>query len=82
MGLLQQWPRHAARHAVRPDHARLVLNEEGSIGAETLVAANDKLYGFWNRPEDKMGSPWNADKQSGIDGTDLGKCRAVLYPPV
>ena len=57
-------------------------NEEGSIGAATLVAANDKLYGFWYRPEDKMGSPWNADKQSGIDGADLGKCRAVLYPPV
>lgn len=56
--------------------------EEGSIGAATLVAANDKLYGFWYRPEDKMGSPWNADKQSGIDGADLGKCRAVLYPPV
>jgi len=52
--------------------------EEGSIGAETLVAADETLYGFWYRPEDKMGSPWNADKQSGIDGTDLGKCRAVL----
>ncbi len=57
-------------------------NEEGSIGTATLVAANDKLYGFWYRPEDKMVSPWNADKQSGIDGADMGKCRAVLYPPV
>lgn len=56
-------------------------NEEGSIGTAGLVAANDKLYGFWYRPEDKMGSPCNADKQSGIDGADLGKCRAVLYPP-
>ena len=55
-------------------------NEEGSIGAATLVAANDKLYGFWYRPEDQMGSPWNADKQSGLDGADLGKCRAILYP--
>ena len=55
-------------------------NEEGSIGSATLVAAKDKLYGFWYRPEDKMGSPWNADKQSGLSGADLGKCRAVLYP--
>lgn len=56
-------------------------NEEGSIGSATLVAAKDKLYGFWYRPEDKMGSPWNADKHSGLSGADLGKCRAVLYPP-
>ncbi|WP_439568682.1 hypothetical protein [Sphingopyxis sp.] len=54
---------------------------EGSIGAATLVAANDKLYGFWYRPEDKMGSPWNAARESGIDGADLGECRAALYPP-
>ena len=54
---------------------------EGSIGAATLVAANGKLYGFWYRPEDKMGSPWNAAKEGGLDGADLGKCRAALYPP-
>jgi len=55
--------------------------EEGSIGAATLVAANGKLYGFWYRPEDKMGSPWNAVREGGLDGTDLSKCRAALYPP-
>ena len=55
--------------------------EEGSIGAATLVAANSKLYGFWYRPEDKMGSPWNAVREGGLDGTDLSKCRAALYPP-
>lgn len=55
--------------------------EEGSIGMATLVPANGRLYGFWYRPEDKMGSPWNATKESGLDGIDLGKCRAALYPP-
>lgn len=55
--------------------------EEGSIGSATLVAANGKLYGFWYRPEDRMGSPWNAVRESGLDGADLGKCRAALYPP-
>lgn len=54
--------------------------EEGSIGAATLVAANGKLYGFWYRPEDKMGSPWNAVREGGLAGADLGKCRAALYP--
>lgn len=55
--------------------------EEGSIGAATLVAANGKLYGFWYRPEDRMGSPWNAVRESGLEGSDPGKCRAALYPP-
>lgn len=55
--------------------------QEGSIGAATLVAANGKLYGFWYRPEDKMGSPWNAAREGGLDAADLGKCRAALYPP-
>lgn len=54
---------------------------EGSIGAATLVAANGKLYGFWYRPEDRMGSPWNAVREGGLEGADLGKCRAALYPP-
>jgi len=54
--------------------------DEGSIGAATLVAANGKLYGFWYRPEDRMGSPWNAVREGGLDGADLGKCRAALYP--
>ena len=54
--------------------------QEGSIGAATLVAANGKLYGFWYRPEDKMGSPWNAVRERGLDAADLGKCRAALYP--
>ena len=55
--------------------------EEGSIGAATLVAANGKLYGFWYRPEDKMGSPWNATREKSLDDADLGPCRAALYPP-
>lgn len=55
--------------------------EEGSIGSATLVAANGKLYGFWYRPEDKMGSPWNADKEKNLVSADLGSCRAALYPP-
>lgn len=53
---------------------------ERSIGAATLVAANGKLYGFWYQPEDKMGSPWNATRTQGLDGTDPGPCRAALYP--
>ena len=56
--------------------------EEGSIGSATLVAANGKLYGFWYRPEDKMGSPWNAVKEQSLDSADLRACRAALYPPV
>ena len=55
--------------------------EEGSIGSATLVAANGKLYGFWYRPEDKMGSPWNAVREKSLDDADLGPCRAALYPP-
>lgn len=54
--------------------------EEGSIGSATLVAANGKLYGFWYQPEDKMGSPWNATREKGLEGAD-GKCQAALYPP-
>lgn len=55
-------------------------NTEGSIGSATLVAANGKLYGFWYRPEDKMGSPWNAAKQKSLDDVDPGPCHAALYP--
>lgn len=55
--------------------------EEGSIGSATLVAANGRLYGFWYRPEDKMGSPWNAVREKPLDGVDPGRCRAALYPP-
>ncbi len=55
--------------------------EEGSIGSATLVAANGKLYGFWYRPEDKMGSPWNAVRETTLTDADLGACRAALYPP-
>lgn len=54
---------------------------EGSIGAATLVAANGKLYGFWYRPEDRMGSPWNAVRKGGLDDAGIGTCRAALYPP-
>ncbi len=53
--------------------------EEGSIGSATLVAANDKLYGFWYQPEDKMGSPWNATRTSGLEGAAT-ECSAALNP--
>ena len=53
---------------------------EQSIGSATLVPADGKLYGFWYRYSDKMGSPWNATKTQDIKGADLSKCRAALYP--
>ena len=62
---------------------RLEMGAAGDFvvaGAAKLVAANSKLYGFWYRPEDKMGSPWNAVREGGLAGADLGKCRASLYP--
>ena len=55
--------------------------QEAIEALSTLVAANGKLYGFWYRPEDRMGSPWNAVRESGLEGSDPGKCRAALYPP-
>ncbi len=51
-----------------------------SIGAATLVAAKDQLYGFWYREGDRMGSPWNAAKVSDLAKADLGTCRDKLYP--
>lgn len=53
---------------------------ENSIGSATLVPANGKLYGFWYRYSDKMGSPWNATKTQELEEADLTKCRAALYP--
>lgn len=53
---------------------------EGSIGSATLVVANGRLYGFWYRPEDKMGSPWNAVRKGALRPAALGACRAALYP--
>lgn len=49
-----------------------------SIGAATLVVANNQLYGFWYRDGDRMGSPWNSPKVGGLDKVDLGGCRKML----
>lgn len=51
---------------------------EKSIGAATLVAANNQLYGFWYRDGDRMGSPWNATRVSGLDKADLGGCKKMV----
>lgn len=53
---------------------------EKSIGSATLVPADGKLYGFWYRYSDKMGSPWNATGTHALKDADLSKCRAALYP--
>lgn len=55
-------------------------SEQKSVGAATLVAAKDQLYGFWYRDGDRMGSPWNATKVSDLAKADLGTCRDKLYP--
>lgn len=52
---------------------------EKSIGAATLVAANNQLYGFWYRDGDRMGSPWNATKVSGLGKADLGGCASIRF---
>ena len=54
-------------------------SQEKSIGAATLVPAHDRLYGFWYRYSDKMGSPWNASKIGGLEKADPA-CRKALYP--
>lgn len=54
--------------------------DEKSIGSATLVPADGKLYGFWYRYSDKMGSPWNATKTKELKDVDPSKCRAALYP--
>ena len=53
---------------------------QGSVGAATLVAAKDQLYGFWYREGDKMGSPWNAVKAPPPAGADKGACAGILKP--
>lgn len=53
---------------------------EISIGMATFVPAHGKLYGFWYRDSDRMGSPWNAVKVKDLADVDLGTCRASLYP--
>lgn len=54
--------------------------ERATLGAATFAWAHDKLYGFWYRRTDQMGSPWNAKKISGLAGADLGKCADVIDP--
>lgn len=53
---------------------------EVSIGMATFAPAHGKLYGFWYRDGDRMGSPWNAVKEKSLAETDLGTCRASVYP--
>lgn len=50
---------------------------EGSIGAATLVPADGRLYGFWRRPGDEMGSPWNATRTGDLTSADLNGCEAI-----
>lgn len=52
--------------------------QEGSIGAATLIAANGRLHGFWYRPDDRMGSPWNAVRQGSLPAKVPASCRAAL----
>ncbi len=52
--------------------------QEGSIGAATLVAANQRLHGFWYRPDDRMGSPWNAVWTGPLPAKVPVACRAAL----
>ncbi|MFN8059872.1 MAG: discoidin domain-containing protein [Vicinamibacterales bacterium] len=54
--------------------------KEQSLGSATLVAADDKLYGFWYRAGDRMGSPWNAAKAKALADVDLGACQGAIYP--
>ena len=54
--------------------------KEQSLGTASLVAAGGRIYGFWYRAGDRMGSPWNAEKTSDLDGLDLNVCRDALVP--
>lgn len=49
-----------------------------SIGAATFAWANDTIFGFWYQRDDQMGSPWTANKISGLEDVDLGGCKGVL----
>lgn len=53
---------------------------EVSIGMATFVPAHGKLYGFWYRDSDRMGSPWNAVKVKNLADLDLATCRPSIYP--
>jgi hypothetical protein len=53
--------------------------KEKSIGSATLVPAHGKLYGFWYRYSDKMGSPWNATRSGDLAAASVN-CRKALYP--
>jgi len=45
-----------------------------SAGAATLVVANDKVYGFWYRRNNQMGSPWHATKTAELTPATAKPC--------
>lgn len=53
---------------------------ETSIGMATFAPAHGKLFGFWYRDGDRMGSPWNAVKERSLADADLSACREWIYP--
>lgn len=57
------------------------MPNDKSIGSATLVAANNKLYGFWYRDGDRMGSPWNATLTSSLATAKIGDCAKFLGLP-
>lgn len=64
---------------------RLAYVEPGkkAAGMATFVASGDKLYGFWYREADQMGSPWNAVKVHPLKDANLAPCLNFLgLPPV
>jgi hypothetical protein len=59
---------------------RLAYFEPASnaIGTATFVASGGKLYGFWYRDGDQMGSPWNAVKVHALKDATLTGCDKFL----
>ena len=51
-----------------------------NIGSATFSATDKKIYGFWYGQNNIMGSPWNSEKLSSLDGVDLGGCQKAIYP--
>ncbi|MBT5185974.1 MAG: discoidin domain-containing protein [Kordiimonadaceae bacterium] len=51
-----------------------------NIGSAAFSATDKKIYGFWYGQNNIMGSPWNSEKSSNLDGVDLGDCQQAIYP--
>lgn len=79
VGTIDAVPRFVQAIAAR---RRLEMGAAGDFvvaGAAETGRGGQRLYGFWYRPEDKMGGPWNAVRE-GACRRRLGKYRAALYP--